>query len=313
MTRGVFLRQIMLAAVVLTVALLLCRVAVAQMPSITDEPITPIPQAVATDRQRVALGAALFVDPRLSGTGRRSCASCHDLRTNGSGTEPGDRMHGRLVGANIITVFNSSLKFRLGWMGRFRTLDDQAAGSIESPEMMGANPDRVVATLRADHVVLRSFLAAYGHEPDWPSLIDAISTFERTLVTPGSRFDRWLSGDRAALTSDELDGYQLFKSIGCVACHQGVEVGGNLFERRGAINPRGASDGVMFLVPSLRNVAVTPPYFHDGSALTLDAAVSRMAAIQLGRTLTGAEVKSITAFLGTLTGSYDGHAVTAPR
>jgi cytochrome c peroxidase len=134
-------------------------------------------------------------------------------------------------------------------------------------------------------------------------------TFERSLLTPGSRFDRWLGGDASALSADELEGYRLFKSFGCSSCHQGVNVGGNLFERQGIFRPLVKGQPETVRVPSLRNVAVTAPYFHDGSALTLEDAVKRMAAAQLDRTLTDRQVGSIVAFLQTLTGNYRGAAI----
>ena len=139
--------------------------------------------------------------------------------------------------------------------------------------------------------------------------MDALVTFERSLITTGSRFDRWLGGDANALTAGELDGYRLFKSLGCIACHQGVNVGGNLYQRHGIFHPLGRPDPPILRVPSLRNVATTPPYFHDGSAPTLDIAVRQMGFAQLNSTLTDAQVQSVVAFLQTLTGLHDGKPV----
>jgi cytochrome c peroxidase len=294
-------------------AAVLPAMAVAQLPAASDEPIMPVPRPVISDTGRVALGAALFADPRLSGTGTRSCSSCHDLRTNGATEQRRDRaLDGSLLKRNTNTVFNATLSFRLQWSGNTRTFEEQAAGSITNPQLMGASRQGVVNGLRADPRMVKRFGAAYGHDPDWPTLLDAIAAFERTLVTPDSRFDLWLDGDRAALTSRELAGYEMFKSIGCVSCHQGVNVGGNLFERWGAVNPLGVRDREVLRVPSLRNVATTPPYFHDGGAPTLDVAIHRMAAAQLGRDLTDQDVALITAFLRTLTGRYNGRSVAAP-
>jgi cytochrome c peroxidase len=134
-------------------------------------------------------------------------------------------------------------------------------------------------------------------------------SFEKTLVTPGSRFDRWLAGDSAALSSEELEGYHQFKSLGCVSCHQGVNIGGNLFQRHGIFHPLASPDPVILRVPSLRNVATTPPYFHDGSAPTLDDAVRKMGRAQLNATLTDPQVNAIVAFLHSLTGQYRGSQV----
>ena len=157
----------------------------------------------------------------------------------------------------------------------------------------------------------RQFGEAYGHRPDRASLLDAIATYERSLLTPGSRFDRWLRGDAAALSAEEQNGHQLFKSLGCASCHQGVNVGGNLFERHGIFHPLATPKPEILRVPSLRNVATTPPYFHDGSAPTLREAVRRMGAAQLDRTLADQQIEAIVAFLNTLTGTYRGVPVAA--
>jgi len=166
-----------------------------------------------------------------------------------------------------------------------------------------------VARLSRDPTETQQFVAAYGHGPDAESLLNAIATYERSLVTPGSRFDRWLAGDASALSPKELSGYRLFKSLGCVSCHQGVNVGGNLFQRHGVFRPIGRREPVMLRVPSLRNVAQTAPYFHDGSAPTLEDAVRKMGAAQLNFNLTDDQISTLVAFLGTLTGNYQGRAV----
>src|SRR4029077_9011932 len=165
--------------------------------------------------------------------------------------------------------------------------------------------------LGADPGLHREFAAAYGRGPDADTIVDALASFEQTLVTPGSKFDRWLEGDASALSAEEAEGYRLFKSLGCVSCHQGVNIGGNLFERHGIFRPLAAPTPEVLRVPSLRNVAVTPPYFHDGSAPTLAEAVRKMAGAQLDRTLSDEQVGSIVAFLRTLTGTYRGAPVTA--
>jgi cytochrome c peroxidase len=166
--------------------------------------------------------------------------------------------------------------------------------------------------LNADATIAGEFRAAYGHGPDRASVVDAIATFERSLLTPGSRFDQWLAGNAAALSSEEMRGYQSFKSFGCVSCHQGVNVGGNLFQRHGIFRPLASPQPEILRVPSLRNVATTPPYFHDGSASTLETAVRRMGIAQLNSLLSEQEVAAIVAFLRTLTGTYQGHTVRTP-
>jgi cytochrome c peroxidase len=276
-----------------------------------EEPITPVPLPPAADPLKLALGERLFADPRLSRDGSRTCSTCHDIGSNG-----GDRnrhewaVNGSNATLNTGTVFNAALSFRLGWEGRFRTLEAQAEASLENPEAMGTTVTEVVGKLGADPAMTRQFSEAYGHGPDRASFLDAIATYERSLLTPGSRFDRWLGGDAAALSAEEHNGYQLFKAIGCVSCHQGVNVGGNLFERHGIFHPLASSKPEILRVPSLRNVATTPPYFHDGSTPTLHEAVRKMGAAQLDRILSDQQVEEIVAFLNTLTGTYRGIAVT---
>jgi cytochrome c peroxidase len=174
---------------------------------------------------------------------------------------------------------------------------------------MASSAEEVVSKLRADPEAVRQFRDAYGREPDVAALLDAIATYERSLVTPGSRFDRWLAGEAAAITPEELSGYQLFKSLGCISCHQGVNVGGNLFQRHGIFHPLGSAEPVLVRVPSLRNVATTPPFFHDGSAPTLSEAVRAMGIAQLDRVLTDQQIATIVAFLNTLTGTYRSEGV----
>jgi cytochrome c peroxidase len=153
---------------------------------------------------------------------------------------------------------------------------------------------------------VKQFRDTYGREPDIAAVVDAIATYERSLVTPNSRFDRWLAGETGAITPGELSGYQVFKSLGCITCHQGVNVGGNLFQRHGVFHPLGSPDPALLRVPSLRNVAITAPYFHDGSAATLPEAVKKMGVAQLDRVLTDQQVAAIVGFLNTLTGTYRG-------
>jgi cytochrome c peroxidase len=177
---------------------------------------------------------------------------------------------------------------------------------------MATTPEAAARRLAADPNMAQRFRDAYGHGPDAAAVLDALATFERTLVTPDSRFDHWLEGDNEALSPEELDGYRLFKEIGCISCHQGVNVGGNLFEERGIFQPIGTAGPRLMRVPSLRNVATTPPYFHDGSAPDLEEAVHKMAKGQLGRDLPNTQVVSIEAFLHSLTGDFRGRKVTAP-
>ena len=276
------------------------------------EPITPIPEHVATDGLKIRLGERLFGDKRLSHDNSHSCSSCHDISTNGAGRSSHEiGLDGSWLPLNTLTIFNAALNFRYSWEGKYRTLEADALAALEGPTTMGASASEVVEKLQADPNVRRDFAAAYGDGPDQANILDAIGRFERTLVTPGSRFDRWLTGDTGALSEDEMNGYQLFKSLGCISCHQGVNVGGNLFERHGIFHPLASPKPEILRVPSLRNVAATAPYFHDGSAPTLEDAVRKMAVAQLNSTLTDQQVNAIVAFLQTLTGRYRGVPVGA--
>jgi cytochrome c peroxidase len=275
-----------------------------------SEPILPLPVEPWQDEPRVALGERLFHDTRLSGSGRLSCASCHDLSTNGASRGPLDRGdRGELLAFNTPTVFNAALSFRLGWEGRFRDLADHVGALIESPRIMNAPLALVVERLGADAELAAAFRDAYGRPLDADAILDALASFERSLVTPDARFDRWLAGDEDAITETELEGYRLFEATGCVSCHQGVSVGGNLFQRQGVFRPLIPPPPEVVRVPSLRNVATTAPYFHDGSAETLHEAVGRMAMVQLNARLPREDVDRLVAFLGTLTGEFRGTPV----
>jgi cytochrome c peroxidase len=281
--------------------------------SARDGPITAIPVPPALDARKVALGERLFQDTRLSGDQTRACASCHDTRSNGATTKRWDRTpDGQALPLNTSTVFNAALSFRLNWTGSFRSLEAQAEASLRNPAIMGADMPTVLVRLTADPAIAGSCRAIHGRDLDQYCVVDALATYERSLSTPGSRFDRWLMGEDAALSTEELDGCRLFRSIGCSSCHQGVNIGGNMFQRHGIFHPLASPEPAVLRVPSLRNVATTPPYFHDGSAATLEDAVRGMSFAQLNRTLSGEEVRRIVAFLHTLTGTYQGRPVSPP-
>ena len=200
----------------LFVAVSITATAVAQAPSdllkidgplADQEPITPIPAPPSADPLKLALGERLFSDPRLSASGTLACSSCHDIRTNGARPNDGTVS----LRFDTPTVFNAVLNFRLNWEGNFRSLAEQAVSSLQNPVNMRSSVEDVVRKLNADPGVVNQFRAAYGGEPNGERFLDALVTFERSLVTPGARFDRWLSGDRSALSEAELEGYQLFK------------------------------------------------------------------------------------------------------
>jgi cytochrome c peroxidase len=271
-----------------------------------DGPITPLAPPSGGDPRKIALGLDLFVDPRLSRSGRISCATCHDLSTNGAsaaGVDRGDS--GRPMRFNTPTVFNSGLNYRMGWQGRARTLQQAALGTLQDAHSMGGG-GAAARRLGEDPAMTRRFAAIYGSRPHDEAIADSLAAFVQTLVTPHARFDRFLRGEQAALTAQQQRGANRFVTLGCASCHQGANVGGNIIQRRGIFHPLGEAQPKFLRVPSLRNVAVTAPYFHDGSAATLPSAIRRMARAQLDLKIEDQDVQDISAFLTALTGSYQG-------
>jgi cytochrome c peroxidase len=285
-----------------------------------DEPIKPLPEKLDLDARKVALGRQLFHDKRLSKDNSLACASCHDLAKGGvDGRQTAVGIGGQVGPINTPTVLNSGLNFRQFWNGRAATLEEQAAGPVHNPGEMGSNWGEVLGKLGKDAKMISQFGSVYGDGLQPANIQDAIATFERSLITP-SRFDRYLRGDSGAINDEERTGYQLFKNYGCVACHQGVNIGGNMYQTFGVLGnyfqdkgkvtdadlgryavTKRESDRHVFKVPSLRNVELTAPYFHDGSAQTLEAAVDVMFRYQLGRTAPAADKAQIVKFLKTLT------------
>ncbi|MDR3055981.1 MAG: cytochrome-c peroxidase [Zoogloeaceae bacterium] len=287
-----------------------------------DEPLSPLRAPTGLDEQKVALGRQLFHDPRLSKDNSISCASCHDLARGGVDRQSRSiGVGGQLGEVNAPTVYNSSLNFRQFWDGRVATLEEQAGGPITNPVEMASTWEEALSRLQADKAIAAQFRAIYNSAPTAATVQNAIAEFERSLITP-ARMDRWLLGEADAITAQELEGYRVFRRHGCVACHQGENVGGNLFQRFGVMQDYFAGrkvddndpdlgrfrvtkreeDRFVFKVPSLRNVALTPPYFHDASAATLEEAVTKMGRYQLGVDLPPEDIQSIVRFLHTLTG-----------
>ena len=288
----------------------------------TQEPIRPLVAAQNLDARKVDLGRRLFQDPVLSHDGTISCASCHNLASGGTDGRPRAVGIGGAEGKiNTPTIYNAAVNLAQFWDGRSPSLEDQAGGPIVNPAEMGASWMDVLIHLH-DSPYKSEFEKIYGSGPTESSVRDVIATFERSLITTGSRFDRWLMGDDRALSTDEKSGYALFKSYGCSSCHQGRNVGGNMFQRfgffgnwfeergrpaesadLGRFNVTGRdSDRDVFKVPSLRLAVLTPPYFHDGSVETLEEAVHLMARYQLGREISSDDVALIVCFLRTLPG-----------
>lgn len=291
-----------------------------------DEPLKALPAVPQQNPERVELGRQLFNEPRLSLNGNLSCASCHRMEHGGADTTAFSiGFDGQPVAVNTPSVFNASLNFRQFWDGRSISLESQIHEVLQSSAQMGSTWDHVLQTLNADPTYKSAFAKAYPNGVTQINVQNALTSYERTLVSANSRFDQYLQGNTDALTTEEKYGYQRFKSYGCIACHQGVNIGGNMFQKLGVMadyfeargNPTEADlgrylvtkdeeDRNVFKVPSLRNVAVTAPYFHDGSAKTLEDAVDVMFKFQLGRVPSDEDKTLIIQFLKTLTGEWEG-------
>lgn len=289
------------------------------------QPILPLPPVPALRADRVALGERLFSDKRLSADNSLACFSCHDLTHGGAdGRRVSVGIGGALGKINAPTVFNSSLNFVQFWDGRAASLEEQAAGPIHNPLELGSSWADVLARLGQDAGLVAEFRRAYTDGVTAANVADALASFERTLLTRNSRFDRYLLGDHSALTAQEIEGYRRFLELGCSSCHQGVLLGGNMYQKFGVLgdffagqpeskadlgryNVTGrAEDRHVFKVPGLRNVALTAPYFHSGSVDTLEHAVLIMGRYQLGRDIPESDVQAIVAFLNSLTGEWQG-------
>lgn len=299
----------------------------------TSEPIQPIPLEHKQDPAKAQVGRQLFNDKRLSKDNTVACASCHNLPKGGAdGLRQSLGVGGSKGAVNSPTIFNSAFNFRQFWDGRANSLEAQIDGPIHDPREMATNWADVVKKLSADAQFSKEFKAAYPSGVNEANIKNALATFQRTQNTPNARFDKFLRGEKTAITTDELKGYQLFKSYGCVACHQGVNVGGNMFQTFGVMGDYFKERGNMtdadlgrynvtkkdadrhaFKVPSLRNVAMTAPYFHDGSVATLEDAVNVMFKYQLGRTAPEQDKALIVKFLHTLTGEMDGKPLTPSK
>jgi cytochrome c peroxidase len=287
--------------------------------------LQPIARLIEPDNAKVRLGKSLFNDPRLSRDNSVSCATCHDVGNGGDDGRPTAVGIDQRVGErNSPTVLNAALNFAQFWDGRAATLDEQLAGPVLNPSEMDSDWPQILVKLRSDRDLVQSFDAIYADGLTIKNVTDAIVAYETALVTPDSAFDRFLRGDQSALSDEARQGYSHFLEFGCASCHQGRNIGGNMYQRFGVIGDyiadRGditesdlgrfnvthrPEDKYFFKVPSLRNIAKTAPYFHDGSADTLENAVKIMAAYQLGRPITDDQVEAIVSFLNTLSGDVD--------
>ncbi|WKC45688.1 cytochrome-c peroxidase [Pseudomonas veronii] len=290
-----------------------------------DEPLKPLPPVPLLDVATVELGRQLFNEKRLSVNDSLSCARCHQLATGGGDDKPFSLgFDGKPVKLNTPTVFNASLNFKQFWDGRVDTLEAQIEQVVISPVEMGSDWKTVVDNLTAMPQYQAAFSQVYPDGVTAANVQNALATYERTLLTPNSRFDQYLLGNTDILTIEEKYGYQRFKEYGCIACHQGMNIGGNMFQKFGVMDDyfkgrtpaetdlgrylvtHDEEDRNVFKVPSLRNVAVTAPYFHNASAKTLEEAVDVMFRFQLGRVPSAEDKDQIIKFLKTLTGQWAG-------
>lgn len=295
-----------------------------------DEPVCPIPESVEFDKAKAELGERLFNDGRISLDGTITCATCHVLEDGGADhadERVSEGINGLKGGVNAPTVYNSGFNVRQFWNGRAADLREQAEGPATNPVEMGDQSwDQICERLSKDKALVKEFEALYPEEGlTKMTVTDAIAEFERTLITPNSRFDKYLKGDKDAITPEELLGYEKFKENACATCHTGAILGGRSFEyldiygdyfsdRTDEIAYNSDDDGLKgytgkvedlhkFKVPGLRNISLTAPYFHDGTFLTLEDAVKAMARYELGKDLTDKDIQSIVAFMNTLDGN----------
>lgn len=289
----------------------------------------PIPHRVpkvrdnAVTKEKIDLGRMLFFDPRLSASHLLSCNTCHNLAMGGDDNLETSIGHGWQAGPrNAPTVYNAVFNIAQFWDGRAADLKEQAKGPIQAGVEMNNQPAMVVATLSSMPAYVDHFTRAFPNEADpvtFDNVARAIEAFEATLITPASPFDQYLEGNVNALTEQEKRGLQTFINTGCVACHAGVNIGGQGYHPFGVMEKPGAdilppedkgrfaitetaTDEYVFRSPTLRNVALTEPYFHAGSVWDLKQAVAVMGVAQLGEELNEQQVDDIVAFLHTLTG-----------
>jgi cytochrome c peroxidase len=292
---------------------------------VSSEPIEPIAPVTDLDSGRVQLGALLFADKQLSSKNMLSCLSCHDLSTGGTvRAKQTVGYNGRMHRFNAPSIFNVGRNYRLGWRGNFTSLEQQNEAVLLDHNLMATSWSELIPRLRANAQYRAAFQKTYGRSIRRDDVLNALATYERSLVTPDAPFDRYLRGDLEALSNKAKSGYRLFKMYGCASCHQGSNVGGNLFQKFGIFVEQ-QGDGVVsngdlgrwtvthadsdigvFRVPSLRNVGLTAPYFHDGRVASLGEAVGVMGRIQLGQEIPENDVEDLVAFLKSLTGTFNG-------
>jgi cytochrome c peroxidase len=285
-----------------------------------DQPLDPLPSEVEVNAAAVALGEELFRERLLSGDGKVACSDCHRADHGFADYGAHSVVEGRPpTQVNTPGMYNTRYLFKLNWAGRFETLEEHNDALMTNPNVMASSWEKAAENLAARPAYRARFLEVFPDGITPGNVRAALLEYERSLITPNAPFDRYLRGETAAISAEARHGFALFKEYGCASCHQGAAVGGNMLQRfgvmrdyfseRGDVKPPDygkfnvtarEEDRFVFRVPSLRNVARTAPYFHDGSAATLERAVLVMARYQLGRELDSGAVAQIVAFLRTL-------------
>lgn len=277
--------------------------------------VSPIPSSIDYDLEKSNLGKKLFFDSRLSKDSTISCVSCHDIyRSGDDGLKVAVGINGKEGIVNTPTVFNAVFNFAQNWDGSAKNLKEQAKGPITNPVEMGHNFDDLISELSKDKNYQEEFKKLYNKKISKELILDALFEFQKTLITPNAPFDRYLRGDENAITPTQKEGYELFKSKGCIACHNGINLGGQLFAKFGMVGliddknlglyniTKDEEDKYYFKVPTLRNISKTAPYFHTGSVDTLYEAVEIMLYYQVGRETSESEIEKIVEFLNSLDG-----------
>lgn len=287
----------------------------------------PAPADNPTTAEKVELGKMLYHDPRLSSTGTVSCSSCHNTMAGGEDSRPNSMgVHGKTGGRSAPTVWNSAFNKVQFWDGRAASLEEQAGGPVTNPIEMGMKDwDEVVARLKAIPGYQHAFTGAFGtNSISKENATKAIAAYERTLITPHSAYDKYVKGDKNALTAQQIKGMNKFASLGCGGCHSGAAFNGagtfqkfpvqsaasfdakyHFLQDKGLAEvTKKPEDEHLWKVPTLRNIALTAPYMHNGSVQTLEQAVEIMAKLQLNKTLSKSDTADIVAFLNSLTGPF---------
>lgn len=290
----------------------------------------PVPAPQLTEREKIELGKTLFQDPLFAKNLSTSCASCHQLKNSGVDNLTRYLTINKTQGSvNTPSVFNASLNFRQFWNGRAKTIADAIDDHVKDETIFANNWPDIVHKIGANSLYASSFKKIYANGVTKDNINNALTVYIENLVTPNSAFDRYLKGDKTALSNEELKGYRLFRKYGCVSCHQGPNMGGNLFQRLGIYKNYFADKGTngkadlglynvtgkeedkyVFKVPSLRNIALTGPYLHDGSVKTLPEMIQIMGIYQAGQPIRNEDANAIAQFLQSLNATPEKELLT---